>query len=446
MGAITPASSRAEETKTHKIEFQCPNCGHPSDHAETRCPKCGMLGSGQYGRVRGTMPPFAMTQDDGSATTNRHPGQSSEVYRTPLQESESSQLKDIAPKRWLRQSKGLAAEDFPAPEKLRNKDRRGWGPSPAALVLRIAGIVILLVIIGVGIFQLINSNVIQTAFSRIPKIDLPKLEFPQASAAKPPVIIDTTAPLISNILVTEVNDTNAVITWTTDEPSTTQVEYGTTISFGKTSALNDELVTKHTVKLSALNPNTQYYYKVRSKDAGGNLATSNAEEKFSTATPPDVNPPVISGIKIADISDTTATITWITDEKATGVIEYGASVAYGTTVQEDSLLTNHSLTLSGLEPEKTYFFRIKSKDANKNEAMSEITQPFKTLTPVPTGPDVGKRAPDFKVYTLDGASITLSSLRGKIVMVNFWALGAVPAWLKCLILTLYIKHCPVQIK
>jgi thiol-disulfide isomerase/thioredoxin len=340
-----------------------------------------------------------------------------------LQESESSQLKDIAPKRWLRQSKGLAAEDIPAPEKLRGKSHKGWGPSPSIQVFRVAGIVILLVIIGVGIFQLISSKIIQTAFSGIPKIVLPKVEFPQAGASKPLVIIDTTAPLISNVLITEVNDTNAVITWTTDEPSTTQVEYGPTINYGKTSALNEVLDTKHAVKLSALNPNTSYYYKVKSKDAGGNLATSNTEEKFSTKSPPDVNPPVISGIKITDISDSTAIITWITDEKAAGVIEYGASVAYGSTVQEDSLLTNHSLTLSGLEPEKTYFFRIKSKDANNNEGISDTTQPFKTLAPVPTGPDVGKRAPDFKVYTLDGASITLSSLRGKIVIVNFWALG-----------------------
>jgi cytochrome c biogenesis protein CcmG/thiol:disulfide interchange protein DsbE len=34
---------------------------------------------------------------------------------------------------------------------------------------------------------------------------------------------------------------------------------------------------------------------------------------------------------------------------------------------------------------------------------------------------VGQQAPDFTAKTLDGSSFTLSSLRGKVVVVNFWA-------------------------
>jgi cytochrome c biogenesis protein CcmG/thiol:disulfide interchange protein DsbE len=419
---VTPASSRVDETKNHKIEFQCPNCGNPSEHAETRCPKCGMLGGGQYSRVRGRMPSFASTPEDAS-TINRHPGQSDEFYRTPLQESESSQLKDIAPKRWLRKADSITSEDTYEPGKNKHKIRTGWGPSPVVKSLRLIGVAALILIVAIGIFQLINSNVIQKAFSQISKIDVPKLEFPKTTGSKPSAILDMTSPVISNILISEINDTNAVITWTTDEPSSTQVEYGTSANYGKSSVFNEEMVTKHAVKLSALTPGTSYYFRIKSKDAAGNLATSTTDDKFVTIPPPDINPPVISNIKIADISDTAATITWTTDEKAIGQIEYGASVAYGTTAQEDSLVTNHSLTLGGLEAEKTYFFRVKSKDANKNESMSDATQPFKTIAPVPTGPDVGKRAPDFTVYTLDGASVTLSKLRGKIVLVNFWALG-----------------------
>ena len=159
------------------------------------------------------------------------------------------------------------------------------------------------------------------------------------------------------------------------------------------------------------------------RSSSGNLATSNTDEKFVTALPIDTTPPVVSAIKIADISDTTATITWTTDEKSSGQIDFGATIAYGTTAKEEGLLTQHSITLSGLDAEKTYFFRVKSIDANKNETVSDGIQPFKTIAPVPTGPDVGKRAPDFTVYTLDGASVTLSKLRGKVVVVNFWALG-----------------------
>jgi len=38
-----------------------------------------------------------------------------------------------------------------------------------------------------------------------------------------------------------------------------------------------------------------------------------------------------------------------------------------------------------------------------------------------TGPEVGNKAPDFTLKNLDGESITLSELQGKIVIVNFWA-------------------------
>jgi thiol-disulfide isomerase/thioredoxin len=39
-----------------------------------------------------------------------------------------------------------------------------------------------------------------------------------------------------------------------------------------------------------------------------------------------------------------------------------------------------------------------------------------------TGPPVvGKRAPDFELDTLDGQTIVLSQLKGRLVLVNFWA-------------------------
>ena len=36
-------------------------------------------------------------------------------------------------------------------------------------------------------------------------------------------------------------------------------------------------------------------------------------------------------------------------------------------------------------------------------------------------PQVGKRAPDFQLNTLDGQSVSLGDLKGKPVLLNFWA-------------------------
>lgn len=38
-----------------------------------------------------------------------------------------------------------------------------------------------------------------------------------------------------------------------------------------------------------------------------------------------------------------------------------------------------------------------------------------------SAPEVGKRAPDFELDTLEGQSVTLSQLQGQPVLLNFWA-------------------------
>ena len=43
---------------------------------------------------------------------------------------------------------------------------------------------------------------------------------------------DTTAPVLSNITTGSITSTSAAVTWTTDEQSTSQIEYGTTTSYG----------------------------------------------------------------------------------------------------------------------------------------------------------------------------------------------------------------------
>ena len=73
-----------------------------------------------------------------------------------------------------------------------------------------------------------------------------------------------------------------MITWSTDEPSSSQVEYGTTTSYGQSTAAAPALVTSHTQSLSGLTPGTDYHFRVKSADAAGNLATS-GDSSFTTA-------------------------------------------------------------------------------------------------------------------------------------------------------------------
>ena len=93
---------------------------------------------------------------------------------------------------------------------------------------------------------------------------------------------DTTAPVVTGTTASAVTSSGASIAWTTNEPSDTQVEYGVTTAYGNSTTLNSSLVTAHTVTLSGLTPGTLYHFRVRSRDAAGNLAVS-GDYTFSTS-------------------------------------------------------------------------------------------------------------------------------------------------------------------
>jgi thiol-disulfide isomerase/thioredoxin len=415
------ARNKSDEPIIHKIEYKCPLCGARVTDKYTRCPnrECNYLGPHMYSGVQNKAESFDRPpRHTTPSATTQHSQPSAYNYPPPIHPSEPSPIQDVASQDWVRQSKRPSLDDMPVSERVSAKERKSWdyepeeNPKIKLVIARALAIIVIIVIIAAGIFL---ANSVQNDLSALPKVDSP-----QPSSPGPAATVDATALEINNIRADVTTDTSVVITWNSSKPSNAQIEYGTTASYGKTSDPDESLKTSHSIRLSQLSPGTQYFYIIKSKDAGGNQAPSTTN-KFST---PDNTAPIISATKVSDVSDTAATITWTTDEKATSQIEYGATVALGTTMPlDETLVTSHSVTISSLEPDKSYYFKVKSKDASKNEAVSEIIQSLKTLIPVPIGTEVGKRAPDFTVYTLDGAPVTLSKLRGKIVMVNFWALG-----------------------
>jgi len=70
--------------------------------------------------------------------------------------------------------------------------------------------------------------------------------------------------------------------------------------------------------------------------------------------------PVISAIATSTTL-TTATITWTTDGNASSTVKYGATSSYGTASSSDTLVTSHSITLTGLTPATTYHYQVGSQ-------------------------------------------------------------------------------------
>jgi len=84
---------------------------------------------------------------------------------------------------------------------------------------------------------------------------------------------DTTPPAISEVQTTSYSDISAAIIWITDEPATSQVEYGKTKDYGLSATSDNESTTNHKVRLTALEHNTTYYLMVKSIDECGNEAS-----------------------------------------------------------------------------------------------------------------------------------------------------------------------------
>ncbi len=87
-----------------------------------------------------------------------------------------------------------------------------------------------------------------------------------SSASTAVLTVDNTGPITSNISTTILSNTSVLVSWSTDEASTTQVEYGFTDSYGNTTTLNSTLVTGRTVTITELAPGTTYHYNVISVD------------------------------------------------------------------------------------------------------------------------------------------------------------------------------------
>ncbi len=119
------------------------------------------------------------------------------------------------------------------------------------------------------------------------------------------VLATPTGPVISAVAAGGLSSSGAVITWMTDEPSDSQVDYGPTTAYGNSTTLDTTLLTAHAQTLSGLTAGTLCHYRVKSKDAAGTLSVS-ADATFTTlAAPPAASGP-IGYWKLDDGSGTTA--------------------------------------------------------------------------------------------------------------------------------------------
>lgn len=110
----------------------------------------------------------------------------------------------------------------------------------------------------------------------------------------------------------------------------------------------------------------------------GDVTFGNVVVKPVSGVPDDGTPqdpdgstsPVISNIQVTT-SNSTATITWETDKPTNSVVDYGLDSNYGINANAASQTTTHSITLTDLNENGAYHYRVKSADSDNNTASSD---------------------------------------------------------------------------
>ena len=171
------------------------------------------------------------------------------------------------------------------------------------------------------------------------------------------------------------------ISWVTNVPATSQISYGL-LNGSRQNQLDTTLTTSHTMDISDLNYNTQYSVTATSVDGLGNVANSDLQV-FKSGI--DTRPPIISDITIQpSIIGTGADangqliVSWKTDKTGTSQVVYGQGTGGGystTTAQNNALVNNHVVVVSGLATSEVYHLQVISNDADgiKGESGSQTT-------------------------------------------------------------------------
>ncbi|MBN1375049.1 MAG: fibronectin type III domain-containing protein [Dehalococcoidia bacterium] len=427
-GQAMPSEGMPMEAHPESPELRtCPNCGSPVPDRSKVCPHCGnnrlpaqkgrpIMKAEEFYRSRESTAqayptpyaaPYPLPYPEYGPPADPYYGQPAlQPYEENYPVSSSGFIEEIYPPD--EKKKGGKGKKSQEAEYYKDAARRPR-KSPWPMLLALLALTGVIIIAAVLIMDMLKAPAPITTLPGNPN----------------PGVVVTSAPVISNIQFSDIDETSATVTWTTDKEANSIVIYCLEGGDLCENAKDDTLVQNHSMKLTGLEKGQSYHITVKSmvddvdasQDAPGLLILANEQ---------DTIPPIISAVAAKNITSSSATITWTTDEDATSQVEYGTSASYGTLQpeQEDTtMLTTHSVTLNGLPAGTTFHFRVTSRDAAGNEKSSS-DYPFTTSSQQSSsGIGIGTIAPDFTLLCNDGSELTLSALRGKKVILNFWSLN-----------------------
>ena len=204
---------------------------------------------------------------------------------------------------------------------------------------------------------------------------------------------DTEAPTApTEVKATEVTETTAKVTWSEATDNVGVVGYNVYLNETK---VNDTLVTGTEYALTELTEETEYAVRVTAVDAAENESARSEAATFTTLKkeePKDTEAPSVpTAVAAADITQTTAKVTWDASTDNVGVAGYNVYVNEAKVNASPVTVTEYDLT--GLTEATEYTVRVTAVDAAENESARSEAVTFTTLeaeeetdTEAPTAP------------------------------------------------------------
>lgn len=84
----------------------------------------------------------------------------------------------------------------------------------------------------------------------------------------------------------------------------------------------------------------------------------------------DETPPLLTAVKIGEVTESSAVITWKTDELADSLINFGLDKQYGIVRDPLPNKKNHEIKITGLDSSTSYHFRAISSDPTGNQTIT----------------------------------------------------------------------------
>ena len=196
------------------------------------------------------------------------------------------------------------------------------------------------------------------------------------------VSADATEPkFIQQPLASSITNDKFTVSFCADEPVSGK------ITVNNVDYSLDGSTSCHQLLIPSLASDTAYYFFAEISDLASNGPVTSIASTITTLSTADTAAPtILTGPVMVDISNTTATVLWTTNEPATSGISYNNGTSFQV-INDENLTSQHSAQLTGLTPNASYSLNVSSVDASGNGPVVSEQIQFTTLaTPDSSGP------------------------------------------------------------